>query len=115
MYQFTQLDENPKQQIKMLLDNGEEVTFYFEYKANQMGWFFGFAYGDIVYQNIRLVTHYNMLRYYEYLPFGLRCDTLDNFEPMDIDDFVSGYATVYLLTQSDVKAIEGAYYAKTSA
>lgn len=113
MYQFTQLGSEPKQQFEMLLEDNSRVQFYFEYKANQLGWFFGFQYGDINYQNIRLTTSYNILRAYRnYLPFGLRCDTVDMNEPTDIEDFERGYATVYLLTKQDINAIEGNYYAK---
>lgn len=54
-----------------------------------------------------------MLRSYRnYLPFGLRCDTLDGLEPTDIDDFSTGYAEVYILTSEDVEAIEANYYGK---
>lgn len=113
MYKLTNLGDEPKQQITMILEDNTRVVFNFEYKANQLGWFFGFKYGDIDYQNIRLTTAYNILRAYRsYLPFGLRCDTPDMGEPMDIDDFANGYATVYLLTRNDVKAIEGNYYQK---
>ena len=110
MYQLTQLGNDPKQEIEMLLDDGSRVRFYFEYKANQLGWFFGFQYQDINYQNIRLTTSYNILRAYRnYLPFGLRCDTPDMEEPIDLDDFISGYATVYLLTKQDVQTITVEY------
>lgn len=115
MYQLTQLSNEPKQELEMLLENGTRVKFHFEYKANQLGWFFGFQYDDASYQNIRLTTSYNVLRAYRnWLPFGLRCDTPDMEEPMDLDDFVTGYATVYLLTREDVQAIEGNYYGKVS-
>ena len=114
MYKFTSLSNEPQQKITMVLDDNSRVIFTFEYKPNQLGWFFGFEYEDTNYQNIRLVTSYNMLRAYRaYLPFGLRCDTLDNEEPMDLNDFASGYATLYLLTPADVEAIEGNYYVKT--
>lgn len=116
MYKITQLDNLPKQSFRMLLDNNEYITFNFEYKPNQLGWFFGFQYGDVTYQNIRLTTSYNILRAYKsWLPFGLRCDTADGFEPMNQSDFATGYAFVYLLTASDVQAVEGMYYAKTTA
>ena len=115
MYQLTQLGNDPKQEIEMLLDNGTRVVFTFEYKANQLGWFFGFQYDDTSYQNIRLTTSYNILRAYRnWLPFGLRCDTQDMEEPLDLNDFITGYANVYLLTREDVQAIEGNYYGKVS-
>lgn len=113
MYQITQLGNEPKQQIIMYLEDNSRVVFTFEYKANQLGWFFGFQYGEINYQNIRLTTSYNILRAYRnYLPFGLRCDTPDFEEPMGIDDFINGYASVYLLTRADIQAIEGNFYKK---
>lgn len=113
MFEITQLGNESKQEIEMLLDDNTKVTFYFEYKPNQQGWFFGFKYGDINYQNIRLTTSYNILRAYRnYLPFGLRCDTFDDEEPMDLDDFVTEYAKVYLLNRADVQTIEGNYYVK---
>lgn len=116
MLQLTSLGNEAKQKITMLLDDNSRVVFTFEYKPNQLGWFFGFQYGDINYQNIRLTTSYNILRAYRnYLPFGLRCDTPDMEEPLDIDDFVNGYASVYLLTKADVEAIEGNYYVKVDA
>lgn len=115
MYQINSLSNEPKQQITMLINDNSRIVLNFEYKSNQLGWFFGFQYEDINYQNIRLTTNYNILRAYRnYLPFGLRCDTLDRGEPMDIDDFSNGYAKVYLLTKSDVKATEGNYYEKIS-
>nr|DAJ74788.1 MAG TPA: hypothetical protein [Caudoviricetes sp.] len=113
MYQITQLGSEPKQQITIIVDDNIMVPLNFEYKPNQLGWFFGFQYGDVDYQNIRLTTSYNILRAYRnWLPFGLRCDTLDNEEPIGINDFASGYATVYLLTKQDVETIEGNYYQK---
>ena len=42
------------------------------------------------------------------------CVTPDMEEPIDLDDFISGYATVYLLTKQDVQTIEGNYYGKVS-
>lgn len=113
MYKFTSLSNEPKQQVTMVLDDSSRVVFNFEYKPNQLGWFFCFQYNDIDYQNIRLTTSYNILRAYKsYLPFGLRCDTPDMEEPMSQDDFINGYATVYLLTKDDVIAVESNFYKK---
>lgn len=113
MFQITTLDASPKQEIIMVLNDGSRITFTFEYKSNQMGWFFGLKYGDYDYQNMRLCTSYNLLRSYKsYLPFGLRVDTPDMGEPDSITDFISGYASVYLLTAEDVKTVESTYYAK---
>lgn len=116
MYKLTQLGNELKQEIDMLLDDQSLVRFRFQYKSLCQGWFFGFEYNGEKYENIRLTTAYNILRAYRnWLPFGLRCDTADDEEPMGIDDLVNGYANVYLLTRADVEAIEGNYYVKVPA
>lgn len=113
MYQLTNLSNEPKQRITMIIDDNIRVPFTFEYKPNQLGWFFSFEYNGEKYENIRLTTSYNILRAYRnWLPFGLRCDTADDEEPMNIDDFVNGYANIYLLTKADVQTIESNYYQK---
>ena len=115
MYKINALGGEPKQQFEMILEDGFRLSLYFEYKANQLGWFFGFQYNDQSYQNIRLTTSYNILRAYRtWLPFGIMCLTEDKLEPMDIEDFIMGYASVYILTKDEVNAIEGTYYAKTT-
>lgn len=116
MYQLSQLDNNPKQCVTMILDNQERVILTFEYKPICQGWFFGFEYNGEKYDNIRLTTSYNILRAYRnWLPFGLRCDTTDDEEPMGIEDLANGYAKIYLLTREDVQATEGKYYVKVGA
>lgn len=116
MYLLNNLGNEPKQKLIMMLEDNTRLQMTFEYKENQQGWFFGFVYGDTSYQNIRLTTSYNVLRAYRnWLPFGLRCDTVDEGEPIGIDDFVTGYANVCLLTRDDIQTIEGNYYVKTTA
>lgn len=117
MYQLTQLDNNPKQRVTMILeDTQERVILTFEYKPLCQGWFFSFEYNGETYANIRLTTSYNILRAYRnWLPFGLRCETADDEEPMSIEDFVNGYAKVYLLTKQDVQATEAKYYVKVGS
>ena len=116
MYLLNNLGNEPKQKLSMMLEDDTRLELKFEYRANQEGWFFSFVYGENEYQNIRLTTSYNILRAYRnWLPFGLRCDTVDDGEPIEINDFVSGYANVYLLNKTDIEAIEGNYYVKTMA
>lgn len=113
MYKINSLGSEPKQEITVLLSDNSRIPLYFEYRANQLGWFFGFEYNEQKYTNIRLTTSYNILRgYRNWLPFGLRCDTLDGLEPMDITDFTSGYASLYVLTPQDVNTTESTYYVK---
>lgn len=113
MYKINSLGGEPKQQVTVLLDDNSRVVFNFEYKANQLGWFFGFEYGDINYQNIRLTTAPNILRAYRnWLPFGILCNTEDGLEPMDLDDFSTDYAQVYVLNKNDIDSLENEFFTK---
>ena len=114
MQQITTLSDEYKQQFKIELESGETLTFDFEYRPNQLGWFFGFEYKDVKMSNIRLCTADNLLRAYRNrLPFGLAVITTDDGEPYGVGDFLSGYCTLYLLDESDVVAVEGNIYVKT--
>ena len=114
MYKINSLASEPKQQVTMFVEN-MRIVLTFQYKSNQLGWFFDFEYENNIYRNIRLTTSPNILRAYRnWLPFGIACQTLDGLEPFDIDDFSTGYASIYLLTKKDVQTIEGLYYVKTS-
>lgn len=116
MYKINSLGSEPKQRITLLTEDNTKIVLDFEYKANQLGWFFGFEYEGQQYSNIRLTTSYNILRAYRsWLPFGLMCLTVDNFEPMDLNDFSTGYASVFVLTKEDINGIESNYYAKVAA
>ena len=113
MYKINSLGNEPKQQVTLLLEDNSRVVLNFEYKANQLGWFFSFEYEGIQYNNIRLTTSYNILRAYRnWLPFGLACNTQDGLEPMDLEDFSTNYAQIYLLTKNDITTIESEYYTK---
>ena len=110
------LGNEPKQEITVMLDDNTRIPLTFEYRPNQIGWLFRFEYNNNKYKNIRCTTSFNILRAYRnWLPFGLRCDTQDSLEPMDLTDFSSGYATIYVLTPEDVNTTESIYYAKVSA
>lgn len=117
MYKLDTLTADAKQYTTWTFGSNEEVQLYFEYKENQAGWFLGVKYGnDINYTNIRLTTHPNILRAYKNtMPFGMMITTLDGLEPMGIDDFESGYCSVFMLTKTECELLEGSYYVKVQS
>ena len=115
MHKLSSISNEPRQKITVPLDDNSRVVFNFEYRANQYGWFFDFEYNGTKYTNFRLTTSYNILRNFKsWLPFGLRVDTLDKQEPMDLNDFVSGYATLYILNKTDIVTTESNDYVKAA-
>lgn len=116
LHKLNSISSEPRQKIIIPLDDNSKVTLNIEYRANQIGWFFDFTYEDKTYTNFRFTTSYNILRNFRtWLPFGLRIDTLDGLEPTDLEDFASGYATLYVLNKDDITTTEANYYAKITA
>lgn len=113
MLELSILNNKPKQSFIFQLNN-ENIEFYFEYKDQQLGWFMTLKYNEYSFSNMRIATNPNILRAYaSYLPFGLAITTVDGLEPMQIDDFVNGYATLYVLNSDEVNEVEATYYDRT--
>lgn len=107
MRQLTLLTADPKQTLKVLLDNGTRVTLTLQYSERQQGWFYDLSYGDYSYKGRRLVLSPNMLRAFkDFLLFGLACFTTDGYEPAFRNDFSSGRVKVYLLSQDEIATVE---------
>lgn len=102
-----------RQTFSFITEDGNKIDFYLEYKPQQLGWFVSFTYQNYEFNNIRLSTNYNIIRRCRnYLPFGIRIDTVDGYEPLSQEDFSSGYANMYILDKTEVFAIEELIYAK---
>lgn len=107
-------DSSP-QTMAIVLPDGSTVTLTLTYRPNQSGWFYDISWDGFsppwICNGNRLVTSPNILRQFKgFLPFGLTVTTIDNGEPVGQEDFVSGYATVILLSASDVLDIEATYF-----
>ena len=107
MTEITGLTADAKQAQTLILADGSKAPFYMEYWDGQQGWYFTMSYpGWTGVTNKRLVVSPNMLRNSRnIIPFGLALKTIDGYEPIFINDFISGRAKLYLLNEADV-----AYY-----
>lgn len=102
------INSDPNQKITLSLPSGGTATLECFYRSGQQGWFYTLTYGEKIFRNRRIVTSPNMLRAFRNLvPFGLSCVTVDDLEPVFIDDFSSGRAKLYLLDSADILEVEG--------
>lgn len=111
MKQITTITDAPNQNIVIVLDDGSKVNMTMNYFSNQQGWFYSIDYnsGQFVDNNRRMVTSPNMLTAFQnIIPFGLAVTTTDGYEPVFIDDFITGRASFYVLNADDVAAIQTA-------
>lgn len=104
---------SPNQTFVMTLDNGDTINTTLNFIENSAGWFIKLNYlGNDIVENLRLATSPNILQQLaDIIPFGLAITTTDNYEPVALDDFTSGRASMFLLNEEDVAAINAAIYA----
>ena len=96
------ITDNPKQ--FHLIDAGGEI-FEFEliYKERVMGFFYNLNYKDKKIKNQRLVLSSNILNQFKNIfPFGLRVHSVNELEPIFIDDLINGKVKIYLLGQDEL-------------
>lgn len=111
MKQITEITSEAKQKLTITTETNEEFDITLEYSDQQQGWFYSLSYATTEINGARLVTHPNLLRSYKNIfPFGLSIQTDDFSEPILINDFESGRARVFLLTESEVEQVEEETY-----
>lgn len=108
MKQITGLGADSKQEFKIQIEGGEVAIFNFYFLQSQIGWFFDLTYGNFKTTGLRLVNSPNVLdAYFNILRFGLLVNVPDGAEPYFVDDFITGRVNLYILSESEVKQVEG--------
>lgn len=111
MKQITEISQEPKQKLDIVLEDNQEFELKLEYSDQQEGWFYSITFGDVIINNSRIVTGANILRNYQnILPFGIAIATDDLSEPFLIDDFSSERVKLFVLTEEEVEGIETDFY-----
>ena len=103
------LTNNHNQATDIVLDDGSTVTFNLRFKETMSPafWILDVIYGDFEIHNLRLCAHANLLRQWKnVLPFGLAVISNDGLDPMDINDFINGRITLYVLDTTDIQTAE---------
>ena len=107
----TEFTANPKQTCTLVLENQETVAFRLYFLPTQLSWYFDFTYNDVTSNGNKVVLGVNILRSFKnIIPFGLAFQSNDGVEPFEIDCFINGRVTVYLLSSADVEAMETNIY-----
>lgn len=101
------ITDSPRQTMYIRLENGNSFTFNLFYSQNQNGWFYDVIYNNFKLYGRRLVVSLNLLRAFRgFIPFGISIGTIDGYEPIYLDDFISGRAKMAILNESEVSSVE---------
>ena len=107
------ITDQTAQTFSVTLADGSRATINLAYWPQQLGWYYDVTWstGPFPILGRRVVTSPNMLRQFRnQIPFGLMVITTDNQEPINQDDFSTGYAQMILLDQDDIATIEATIY-----
>ena len=103
MYVVQQISADALQSQTIVLADGTTLSLQLRYIPLQYGWFLTqLTYGSFTLQGFRIVASPNMLyQYLNQIPFGLACFVAGGREPTQQQDFSSGAANLYILTQAE--------------
>lgn len=103
MYDIQQVTNNSLQQQTLILLDGTTVTFTLYFMPMQYGWVFkNITYLDFVLNSLRVTVSPNMLNQFRnQIPFGIACFSKASREPSLQEDFASGAAKLYLLSEAE--------------
>lgn len=111
MIQLVSVNDEPVQTLSVRLADGSLVFLTLYYKPVIQRWVFDVSYANFSAKGIDLCVHPNILRTWKIIiPFGLSVVSSDNADPFNLDDFVNGRITLFVLDSTsgggDVDLIE---------
>lgn len=101
------ITSDPIQQMTLISESGVPVVLTLRFVQNQQGWFYSLESEVFTAYNKRLIAGPNLLRQHRnIIDFGIAVITDDKLEPVMVDDFVSGRASLFWLNSDDVSYAE---------
>lgn len=119
MNQINNLTDQADQLTRLILADGSLVNVELIFTAATARWIMNVTWpappagsitlpeGTFQANGIGIAVMPNLLRQWrEVIPFGIACLTTDGADPVNVDDFITGRAQLYLLSETDVAAVE---------
>lgn len=105
MLKINQITADAKQKHTLVLDDGSNLILRLYFSDLQQSWFIEeLSYEDITINCMRIGCSFNLLNQFKNkLPFGLACLAKNQREPTLQEDFLSGNAELFILTEEEVQ------------
>ena len=101
------LSDDANQATHVVLDDGSVLTLALYYRPAVMRWQIDLDHPRLVLKGKMLCNHPNLIRQHQHRAgFGLACIMTDGTEPNLVSDFVTGRASLYVLSADEVRTIE---------
>lgn len=107
MNQIDNLSNEASQETRVTLDDGTVVDILLTYRPAIQRWSLNVTRGTFVVDGINLCVFPNIVREWRHIiPFGIACLTTDGADPVSLDDFSNGRATLFVLDAAEVASAE---------
>lgn len=111
MLYINTITDAPTQNMTLIGEAGEQISFNLYFKPTQNAWFADMSCGTWQVQGFQILVGPNVWRQWKnILTFGLMCTSTDGYDPQYIEDFQSQRIQLYLLNASDVQAVEAGLF-----
>lgn len=111
MNSIDNLSSDANQITKLILDDGSTVIINLVFNAATQRWTVNVVHDLFQVNGVGVCIHPNFMREWRnIIPFGIGCTTTDGVDPVFVNDFSNGRATLHILTEEDVQAIEETYF-----
>jgi len=110
MNSIDNITADSNQITNVVLDDGTIVSINLIYRPATQRWTIDVAYGSFIANGINVCIHPNFMREWRnVIPFGIGCTTTDGIDPVYLEDFANGRATLHILNHDEVQQIEATY------
>jgi hypothetical protein len=111
MLYVNKITDDPDQQITLIGEAGQQISFNLYFDPTQNGWFADISWGTWQVTGFQILVGPNVWRQWKnIITFGLMVTSSDGYDPAYIEDFASGRIQLYLLNASDVQAVEAEFF-----
>jgi len=117
MFQIDSLTDDATQAMEIRLSDGTSFTLTLYYKPTIQRWMFDCSYLNWSANGQGLCVHPNILRnWLNIIPFGLAITSSDKADPFNLEDFLNGRISIYVLDNTadnnDVDQVEQQIFGK---
>lgn len=105
--QITSLTADADQLMTFGLPDGTDLRLEFVYRPAIQRWSLNLTHDQLSLVGLNLCIAPNLLRQWRNLiSFGIAITAVDNLDPVDPSDFVTGRIALYILTAEEVQQVE---------
>jgi hypothetical protein len=112
MIKVTEISSAYRQHFFLPIDGSDiRAEMILEFKPTLNCWFFSLTWDTFETGKEQLITSQNVLRQYQgIIPFGIGVLTKSGMDPLTLDAFTTGEASLYILTQAEVLDLEAYFH-----